>query len=292
MKDRFFVLFQYLLPKKAITVFLGWLASRHAGWLTTQAIKLFVKKYQVDLSEAQRQQPNEYQSFNDFFIRQLKPQARPLASTALVSPVDGRISQLGKLDNDRLIQAKNKDYHLQNLLAHDQDYGPLFVSGNFATLYLSPKDYHRIHMSVSGRLKKMIHVPGALFSVNPATVNHVDGLFAKNERVICFFENEELGHFALILVGATVVGSIQTAWHGVVNTQRPNKIRSWHYAEQPQDSYQCVYLEKGQEMGQFLLGSTVILLFEPGKMAFLPDWQRAETIQMGAAMGILQQEDE
>lgn len=288
MKEKLFVLFQYLLPKKTITVLLGWLASKRAGWFTTQAIKLFVKKYQVDLSEAVKEQPEDYRRFNDFFVRVLKPESRPLATSALVSPVDGRISQLGKLDQELLIQAKGKQYSLESLLAQDHDYGPLFESGHFATLYLSPKDYHRIHMPIAGRLKKMVHVPGALFSVNPATVNHVDQLFAKNERVICIFENEKIGHFAMILVGATVVGSIQTAWHGIVNTQRPKQVRYWDYAQHPQDEYQPVHLNKGEEMGQFLLGSTVILLFEPKKIAFLADWLPGQAIKMGAPMATLE----
>lgn len=277
MKDKLFILFQYILPKQAITRVLGWLASCNGGWVTHRVIQAFVHKYQVNLAEAKRDNIRDYASFNDFFTRALKAGSRPLAAADLISPVDGRISQLGPINQQFLIQAKGKEYTLEQLLVEDT--GQYFQGGSFATLYLSPRDYHRIHMPCSATLRRMVHVPGDLFSVNPLTAEHIDGLFARNERVICYFDSELLGRFAMVLVGATVVGSIKTAWHGVVNYQRPGHIRYWDYDHQP------VHLQQGQEMGQFLLGSTVILVFEAGAMQFVSDWQAGKTIQMGEAMG-------
>ncbi|HLR81887.1 MAG TPA: archaetidylserine decarboxylase [Paenalcaligenes sp.] len=279
MKDKLFIFCQYVLPKKLLTRVLGCLASLKGGWLTHQVIRAFVKKYQVDLSEAEREQVTDYYSFNDFFTRTLKADSRPLADSGLISPVDGRISQLGAIKESLLMQAKGKHYSLEQLLAGD-DVTP-FKGGSFATLYLSPRDYHRIHMPCSGTLTRMVHVPGDLFSVNPVTAQNIDGLFARNERVICYFESSQVGRFAMVLVGATVVGSIKTAWHGVVNHKRPGHIRYWNYDHQPLVLYQ------GQEMGQFLLGSTVILVFEPGAMDFVDNWQANTSIKMGEAMGEL-----
>ncbi|HLS17326.1 MAG TPA: archaetidylserine decarboxylase [Paenalcaligenes sp.] len=260
-----------------MTRLLGCLAAFKGGWLTHQVIRAFVKKYQVDLSEAEREEVHQYQSFNDFFTRSLKPARRPLADTGLISPVDGRISQLGAIKQSLLVQAKGRDYSLAQLLADEDD--TAFQNGCFATLYLSPRDYHRIHMPCSGTLTRMVHVPGDLFSVNPVTAENIPGLFARNERVICYFDSAEVGRFAMVLVGATVVGSIKTAWHGVVNHKRPGHIRYWNYDHQP------LVLHRGQEMGQFLLGSTVILLFEPDVMEFVPNWQPGAAIKMGEAMG-------
>ncbi|HLR30453.1 MAG TPA: archaetidylserine decarboxylase [Paenalcaligenes sp.] len=279
MKDKLFIFCQYILPKKLLTRVLGCLASFRGGWLTHQVIRAFVKKYQVDLSEAEREQVIDYHSFNDFFTRTLKADSRPLAESGLISPVDGRISQLGVIKESQLLQAKGKYYSLEQLLAGD-DVTP-FKEGRFATLYLSPRDYHRIHMPCSGTLTRMVHVPGDLFSVNPVTAQNIEGLFARNERVICYFESSEVGRFAMVLVGATVVGSIKTTWHGVVNHKRPGHIRYWNYDHQP------LVLHQGQEMGQFLLGSTVVLLFEPGVMDFVANWQASSPIKMGEAMGEL-----
>lgn len=280
MKEKLFIFLQYLLPKKLLTIVLGFLASRRAGWFTHKAIGWFVKRYKVDLAEAKQENIDQYATFNAFFTRELKHGSREIAAAGLVSPVDGTISQLGKIHEQSLLQAKGKLYTLQSLLA-EQKGAAHYMDGQFATLYLSPRDYHRIHMPISGQLKRMVHVPGTLFSVNPVTVKNIDNLFAKNERLICYFENEHLGEFVVILVGATIVGSIQTAWHGVVNHDRPGQIRYWDYA------HQSFYLDKGEELGQFLLGSTVILLFKEGKMQFNEDWVANKSIKMGEAMGEL-----
>src|SRR5690625_3641649 len=189
------------------------------------------------------------------------------------------ISQLGAVEEQSIFQAQGKKYSIQSLLANDVEYLNFFIDGQFATLYLSPKDYHRIHMPYGATLMKMVHVPGKLFSVNPTTVAHVSNIFAKNERVICYFKAPDIGVFAVILVGATVVGSIKTAWHGVVNKKRPKNIRYWYYEHQP------VHLFKAEEMGQFLLGSTVILLFEKKSIQFVEQWQAKTLIKMGEAMG-------
>lgn len=279
MKDKLFIICQYILPKKLLTRVFGCLASFKGGWLTHQVIRAFVKKYQVDLSEAEREQVTKYHSFNDFFTRTLKADSRPLAKCDLISPVDGCVSQLGVIKDSLLLQAKGKYYSLEQLLAGD-DVTP-FKGGGFATLYLSPRDYHRIHMPCSGTLTRMVHVPGDLFSVNPVTAQNIDGLFARNERVICYFQSPEVGQFAMVLVGATIVGSIKTKWHGVVNYKRPGHIRYWNYDHQP------LVLQQGQEMGQFLLGSTVILVFEPDVMNFVDNWQANSSIKMGEAMGKL-----
>lgn len=278
MKEKLFIYLQHLLPKKYLSIFLGTLASLRAGWFTHKAIQLFVNKYKVDLQEAKQEQVDQYPTFNDFFTRELKKDSREIADSALISPVDGTISQLGRIHEQSLIQAKGKLYSIQSLLANE-DRSADFINGQFATLYLSPRDYHRIHMPIGGTLKKMVHVPGTLFSVNPVTVKNIDNLFARNERVICYFDNPQIGEFVVVLVGATVVGSIQTAWHGIVNRSRPNHVRYWSYEHQP------VFLDKGQELGQFLLGSTVILLFKGNSMQFAADWAPNKGIKMGEAMG-------
>ena len=199
------------------------------------------------------------------------------AASDLVSPVDGSISQFGAIDGERIFQAKGHQYSATALLGGDASLAAPFHGGHFATLYLSPKDYHRIHMPCAGRLTRMIHVPGDLFSVNPTTARGVPGLFARNERVVCLFEGE-FGPWALVLVGATIVGSMATVWHGVVNPPRPGQLRQWHYDDRD------LRLAKGQEMGRFLLGSTVVLLFPPGPLQFESAWAPGGAIRMGEAM--------
>ena len=230
------------------------------------------------MNEAVQPDIGAYRSFNDFFTRALRPQVRPLAEADLLCPVDGAISQFGAIDRDRLFQAKGHRYTLSALLGGDAALAAPFVDGHFATLYLSPRDYHRIHMPCAGRLTQMIHVPGDLFSVNPATAQAVPGLFARNERVVCVFEGEA-GPFVMVLVGAAIVGSMATVWHGVVNPPRPGGIRQWRYgAEAP------VVLARGAEMGRFLLGSTVVMVLPPGPLRFNPDWAPGRSIRMGEAM--------
>nr|WP_255988489.1 archaetidylserine decarboxylase [Chitinolyticbacter albus] len=276
MPDRLFVLLQHLAPKLALTLFAGWVATPQRGWVTTRIIRRFVRKYGVNMAEAANPDVASYKSFNDFFTRALKPGARPLAESRLVCPVDGAISQFGRIEGDQIFQAKGHSYSTRALVGGDAELASQFEHGSFATIYLSPKDYHRIHMPCAGRLTRMIYVPGELYSVNPATARGVPGLFARNERVVCMFEGEA-GPFVLVLVGATIVGSMATVWHGVVNPPRSKTVRVWRYDDQQ------ITLKQGEEMGRFLLGSTVVLLY-PQQLDFNPDWAPARGVRLGEAM--------
>ena len=277
MSDRFAVLPQYLLPKRGLTVLMGLGASKEGGALTTAVIRWFIGRYGVDMNEAADPDPTHYRTFNAFFTRALKPGVRPLAPADLLCPVDGAISQFGALQGDRLLQAKGHDYTTRALVGGDAALAAPFEHGHFATLYLSPKDYHRIHMPCAGRLRRMVHVPGDLFSVNPTTARGVPGLFARNERVVCVFDTA-FGPFVLALVGATIVGSMATVWHGVVNPPRSGTLREWRYDDSP------VELKQGDEMGRFLLGSTVVMLFPRGPLRFNPAWVPGGVVRMGQAM--------
>jgi phosphatidylserine decarboxylase len=277
VSDRLAVLPQYLLPKQAITALAGKLASTQGGALTTRTIAWFVRRYGVDMDEAADPDITRYPSFNAFFTRALKPGVRPLAQAGLVCPVDGAISQFGRIERDQILQAKGHNYSIAALVGGHAELAVRFEHGSFATLYLSPRDYHRIHMPCEGRLTRMIHVPGDLFSVNPTTARGVPGLFARNERVVCVFDTAR-GPFVLVLVGATIVGSMATVWHGVVNPPRVGEIREWTYAEAP------VRLAKGEEMGRFMLGSTVVMLFPQAPLAFNPMWAPARSVRLGEAM--------
>nr|WP_277624053.1 archaetidylserine decarboxylase [Undibacterium sp. TS12] len=266
------------MPKQALTVFAGKVANARAGKFTTSLIRWFVGRYQVNMNEALNPDISSYASFNEFFTRPLRADARPLANTDLISPVDGAISQFGAIEKDQIFQAKGHQYSSTALVGGDAVLASRFQDGSFATLYLSPRDYHRIHMPCDGRLTRMIYVPGALFSVNPTTARGVPGLFARNERVVCVFESA-FGPFVLTLVGATIVGSMATSWHGVVNPPRSNEVREWNYENQQ------INLKKGEEMGKFLLGSTVVMLFPKNAVNFNPAWQPEKAICMGEAMG-------
>jgi len=279
VSDRLAVLPQYLIPKQALTALAGKLASKEAGSLTTSVIRWFVGRYNVNMAEAANPDIASYKSFNEFFTRPLQEGARPLAEADFISPVDGAISQFGAVDRDQIFQAKGHSYSTTALVGGDRELAARFENGSFATLYLSPRDYHRIHMPCAGKLTRMIYVPGALFSVNPTTARGVPGLFARNERVVCVFESA-FGPFVLTLVGATIVGSMATVWHGIVNPPRSGVLREWRY-----DEHAMVALEKGQEMGRFLLGSTVVMLFPKDTLAFNPDWAPTGAIRMGEAMG-------
>ena len=277
MSDRFSVLLQYLLPKQALTVFAGKVANLKGGSMTVRLIQWFVGRYKVNMAEAANSDIRSYATFNDFFTRALRSDARPLADATFICPVDGAISQFGPIENDQLFQAKGHTYSSTALVGGDRDLAAKFQDGSFATLYLSPRDYHRIHMPCDGRLTRMIYVPGDLFSVNPVTARGVPGLFARNERVVCVFESEQ-GPFVLTLVGATIVGSMATVWHGVVNPPRSREIKEWTY-----DTQQVV-LKKGEEMGRFLLGSTVVMLFPKNVLQFNPQWSPARAVRMGELM--------
>ena len=278
MSDRLAVLPQYLLPKKLITQLAGRAADARLGDVTHAAIRRFVARYGVDMSEAANPDVTSYASFNDFFTRALREGVRPLASADYVCPVDGAISQFGPIERDQIFQAKGHSYSTRALLAGDARLAAEFDHGQFATLYLSPRDYHRIHMPCAGRLLRMDYVPGDLFSVNPTTARGVPGLFARNERVVCVFDTAR-GPFVLVLVGATIVGSMATVWHGVVNPPRPADVKHFDYASQH------IELAKGAEMGRFLLGSTVVLLWPHGTLKFNPDWAPGRSVRMGEAMG-------
>jgi phosphatidylserine decarboxylase len=270
---------QYLLPKQAMTELAGKFAKANAGWLTTFSIRRFIKHYAVNMDEAVNSDINSYRTFNDFFTRALLAEKRPIAQADYICPVDGTISQLGVIRSNQIIQAKGRDYSTIALMGGDGKLAEKFYDGNFATLYLSPKDYHRVHMPCNGRLTRMIYIPGTLFSVNPGTVRGVPGLFARNERVVCVFESEH-GPFILVLVGATIVGSISTVWHGVVNPRRSGRVREWHYDSQPP------IFEKGDEMGRFQLGSTVVMLFPKNRMQFNQQWAPGRSVRFGEMMGM------
>ncbi|GAB4060388.1 archaetidylserine decarboxylase [Uliginosibacterium sediminicola] len=264
------------MPKRAMTAFGGLVASSRMGAVTTAIIRWFVGHYGVDMSEAADPQIAHYDSFNSFFTRALREGARPLASADWLCPVDGAISQFGRIAGEQIFQAKGHQYSASTLLGDDPALARQFRDGNFATLYLSPKDYHRIHMPCAGRLLRMRHVPGTLFPVKPLTARMVPGLFARNERVVCVFETAH-GPLVMVLVGATIVGSMATVWHGVVNPPRVGEIREWRYEDQD------IRLQQGDEMGRFLLGSTVVMLL-PSALQFNAGWQAGGSVRMGEAM--------
>ncbi|OIN91028.1 MAG: phosphatidylserine decarboxylase [Comamonadaceae bacterium CG1_02_60_18] len=277
MSDRLAVLPQYLIPKQALTLLAGWVARARWGALTTRLIAWFVQRYRVNMAEAANPDIAAYATFNDFFTRALKPDARPLAQADLICPVDGAISQFGRIQGQQIFQAKGHHYSSTALLGGDATLAAQFDDGHYATLYLSPRDYHRIHMPCAGRLNRMIYVPGDLFSVNPTTARGVPGLFARNERLVCVFEGD-CGPFVLVLVGATIVGSMATVWHGVVNHPRAGHLCEWRYDDQ------SIFLKQGEEMGRFLLGSTVVMLFPDAALQFNPTWQPGGAIRLGELM--------
>jgi phosphatidylserine decarboxylase len=273
-----------MLPKQALTRLAGMLANKQCGALTTNVITWFVKRYGVNMVEAANSDIASYKSFNEFFTRPLKDGVRPLSNCEFICPVDGAISQFGNIEKDQIFQAKNHNYSTLALLAGQQVLAEKFENGHFACLYLSPKDYHRIHMPCDGALKSMTYVPGDLFSVNPSTAANVPNLFARNERVVCEFTSEKHGTFVMVLVGATIVGSMATVWHetadgvrnGIINPPRTKNIRSWNYEN--------IALKQGDEMGRFLLGSTVVMCFEKDALQFNADWQPAKPIKLGEMM--------
>lgn len=271
MLDQLKILGQYLLPKHLISRLLGKLASAEAGGLTTFLIETFIRKYQVNMAEAHYSDPKHYKTFNDFFTRELCEGARPILAeeNQLAMPVDGKVSQVGQITQGRIFQAKGHDFSARELLGgFDLDVAP-FDEGSFANIYLAPKDYHRIHMPVAGKLEKMLFVPGDLFSVNPLTAENIPNLFARNERVVAIFSTEK-GPMAMVLVGATIVASIETVWAGTVAPANGKQVQVWDYSNQD------IYLEKGQEMGRFKLGSTIVALFPKDTLEF------AETLTPGA----------
>ena len=278
MSDFWAVAPQYLLPKLALTRLAGRFASAQGGGLTKAVIRWFARRYNVNMAEAAEPDLAAYATFNDFFTRPLKPGARPLDAADWVCPVDGAISQLGSISGDQVFQAKGHSYSTTALVGGDAALASQFQDGQFATIYLSPRDYHRIHMPCAGLLTRMVYVPGELFSVNPATARGVPGLFARNERVVCVFDTA-FGPMVLVLVGATIVGSMATVWHGVVNPPRLPDVRTWTY---PDDR---ITLGQGAEMGRFMLGSTVVMLWpQSANVRFQPDWSASRAVRMGETM--------
>jgi phosphatidylserine decarboxylase len=276
LRDRLFVLMQHGMPKQALTRFAEFVANSRAPW-TRGIIPWFIKKYGVDMGEAADPDPSHYACFNDFFTRALRAGVRPLADAPFVSPVDGAVIDCVNMSGGQILQVKGHAYSARELVGGDAALAAPFEDGDAISIYLSPKDYHRIHMPCAGRLLRMIHVPGTLYSVNPATVQGVPGLFARNERVVCLFESD-FGPFVLTLVGAMVVGSMQTVWHGLINPPRTGSLRQWHYRDQD------IRLARGEEMGRFLLGSTVVMLFPKNMLRARADWLPGRSVRMGEAM--------
>ncbi|RDE71164.1 phosphatidylserine decarboxylase [Aggregatibacter segnis] len=277
------VAFQYIMPQLYLTQLAGWFAQQKWGAVTHFVIKVFAKKYNVDMSEAKKENFSNYESFNQFFIRELKDGARKINEnpTALCLPADGRVSQIGHIDDERLLQAKGHFFSLSDLLAGDEELVNTFKNGEFATIYLSPRDYHRVHMPCDATLRKMIYVPGDLFSVNPFLAEHVPNLFARNERVICVFDTT-FGPMVQILVGATITASMSTVWAGVINPPRTGEVKVWTY-----QGDNAIKLTKGQEMGAFQLGSTVINLFPANSVTLAEHLEVSVPVRMGEILATM-----
>ena len=275
----FAVLFQHLAPMRLLTRCAGVLANCRQPWVVQPLIRAFVHRHRIDLGEALHSDPGAYRSFNEFFVRALRPGVRPLAPADWTSPADGTVSQVGHIRAGQMIQAKQRRYSAAQLLA-DPALAARLEGGSFTTVYLSPRDYHRVHMPCPGRLLGMRHVPGTLFSVRPDIVQGIHGLLALNERLVCWFEHPRIGVFAVVLVGAAIVGSIATVWHGVVAPPRQPQIRLWHYADgdaMPPPPH----LAQGEEMGRFQFGSTVVVLMPGSAWGFHPQWQVGRQVLMG-----------
>ncbi|RSD33007.1 archaetidylserine decarboxylase [Vibrio pectenicida] len=277
--DKIKVGLQYWIPQHGLTRFIGKLASARAGGLTTNVIRWFIKQYNVNMDEAKHSDPKHFKTFNEFFVRELKEGSRPISSqeNTLTHPADACVSQFGPIQDGKLIQAKGHKYTAQELLGGDAKLAAEFSSGDFATLYLSPRDYHRVHMPCDGTLRQMIYVPGDLFSVNPLTAENVPNLFARNERVVSIFDTD-FGPIAQVLVGATIVGSIEQIWAGTITPPRGNSVYRWDY---PNQGDKAVVLKKGQEMGRFKLGSTVINLFTKDSIKFDDSMATGHSTVMG-----------
>ncbi|MBA2652039.1 MAG: phosphatidylserine decarboxylase [Tatlockia sp.] len=269
----------FILPKHGLTNFAGLMANIKISAIKNWLIRDFIQRYEVNMAEASEENPENYSCFNEFFIRHLKPECRPLAKADIISPVDGSVSELGQIKEGQILQAKGRYYTVAELLACDAEQSRQFNKGCFATLYLSPKDYHRVHMPIDAQLKEMIYVPGKLFSVQPRTARVIPQLFARNERLVCFFETK-LGPMAMVLVGATIVGAIGTRWQG--DLKRSRKIQKLDLSSLEAKSF----IKQGEEMGYFKLGSTVILLFAEGKEIHWQESLKAESsICYGQSMG-------
>ena len=285
IKDKLFIGFQYVVPQHLLSHLVGWLAETRINWIKNIFISKFIKQFDVNMAEAKLQTPESFENFNDFFTRELKDNTRIIDdnSNSIVSPADGAVSQVGDIENGRVFQAKGQDYSLIELLGGDSQTADDFMGGKFATIYLSPKDYHRLHMPVTGTLREMIYVPGDLFSVNQTTAQNVPRLFSRNERVVAIFDTE-LGPMALVLVGAMIVAGIETTWAGRI-TPFDRRIKSTKYPAQG-DSQQPLIIEKGEEMGRFFLGSTIVVCFGEDKMNWLETLKAEQPLQLGQSIGL------
>lgn len=284
MKGKLFLIFQHLVPQHALSRVVGALAACRWGFVKAPFISWFAKRYEVNLDEAKCSDTSQFKSFNDFFTRELRPGMRPIDGDELtvVSPADGAINQLGNIADGTLLQAKGRHFSLVNLLGGDPELAEEFQDGCFCTVYLSPKDYHRVHMPIAGTLTRMIHVPGKLFSVNQFTSENVDSLFARNERVVCFFDTER-GPMALVLVGAMIVASVDTVWAGQVCPGRESSTHINYEGQVPP-----IQIGKGEEMGRFKLGSTVVAVFGPGMVQLEADLAASDAVRMGQRIGSIQ----
>lgn len=284
MNDKLFILLQYLLPQHRLSRIVGWLANSRNDTLKNTFINWFVKRYEVDMTEAVISEPTEFACFNDFFTRELKPGTRPIAQDdkAIVYPADGCISQYGAIENGRIFQAKGQDYSTLELLGGDATLAALFEDGMFATIYLSPRDYHRVHMPLAGTLQQMVVIPGDLFSVNQATALGVPRLFSRNERVVTVFDTIA-GPMAVVLVGAMIVAGIETVWAGNLAPLK-RCITTSHYGD---NAKRDIRLKKGEEMGRFKLGSTAIVLFAKGRIEWNEHCEAGAPTRMGEQVGTI-----
>lgn len=278
LRDKLFITLQHCVPQHSLSRLTGWLAESEIPWLKDFLIRLFSRFFNINIAEAVPADYEKYPSFNAFFTRQLKPGARPIAAgeQVIVSPADGSISEIGSIDKQRVLQAKGQYYNLTALLGGNTVLADEFANGAFATVYLSPSDYHRVHMPFAGTLRKTIYVPGKLFSVNQTTADNVEGLFARNERLVCIFDTAH-GPMALILVGAMIVAGIETVWDGQI---APNDIQAIKT-----DTTHSIALDKGEEMGRFKLGSTAIVLFPANTVSWNNMLSNGSTIRLGESLG-------
>jgi phosphatidylserine decarboxylase len=281
MNEKLFIKLQHWVPQHGLSRFVGGIANSNNSLIKNTFIKWFIKRYKVDMSIAAEENPRAYASFNDFFTRALKPGIRPICGEppAIVCPADGAISQLGKIVNGRIFQAKGQDYSTEELLGGDSALAQEFADGDFATVYLSPKDYHRVHMPYGGKLRSMISIPGDLFSVNTVTAENVPRLFSRNERVAAIFDTD-IGPMAVVLVGAMIVAGIETVWDGQIAPMGSGEAETSLYP------YQNITLEKGAEMGRFKLGSTAVILFAKDKITWEPQFAAGTNTRVGVKFGM------
>ncbi|NOQ93326.1 MAG: phosphatidylserine decarboxylase [Methylophaga sp.] len=278
--DKIATIPQYLIPQHALSVLMHRLTRCEIKWFKNGFIRFITTKYKVDINEAAQTDLDYFPSFNAFFTRELRSGVRPLAKgdAIITSPVDGVISQIGDIKNNQIVQAKGREYSVLELLGGDEGLAKQFEQGQFATIYLSPRDYHRIHMPLSGQLQKMTYIPGKLFSVNPRTARAVPKLFARNERVVTVFETEQ-GPIVMVLVGAIFVGSMETVWAGKITPPYGKDVQHWEY-----EGEHAITLQKGEEMGRFNMGSTVVMLLPKQMTTFKSDLNAETAVQMGQAM--------